>query len=173
MTSSCAHLMRKSWSEVMTGEVWFSAIQKYRQRTTEHHNTSSVNTSGKVANIPSPDTGSSCMNTYVTAVEDTKQLLVHLHYLGSWISGMKGKVLTNNDPLGCIIKASLHLISSHLTALIYDKRSRDWKDSSERDTTHTFPFITVMACIFSSMQFDSVPTSFFQHWICCFRQHSW
>ena len=172
VTSSCAHLMRKSWSEVMVGEVWFSAIQKYRQHKTDHHNTSSVNTFGKVAHIPSPATGSSCMNASFTAVDDYNQLLVNLHHLGSWIFAMKGEVSTNNDPLGCIIKASLQLNSSHSNALCYDKRGVEWKESSERDTKRSFPFITVIARIFSSMLFDLAPTLFFHHWLCCFRQHS-
>ena len=103
------------------------------------------------------------MNASFTAVDDYNQLLVNLHHLGSWIFAMKGEVSTNNDPLGCIIKASLQLNSSHSNALCYDKRSGEWKDSSERDTKHLRPFITVIACNFSGMQFDSAPASFFQH----------
>ena len=103
------------------------------------------------------------MNASFTAVDNSNQLLVNLHHLGSWVFAMNGKVSTNNHPLVCIIKASLQLNSIHSTALCYDKRSVEWKDSSERDTKRSFPFITVIARTFPSMQFDLAPPLFFHH----------
>ena len=111
------------------------------------------------------------MNASLTAVDNSNQLLVNLNHLDSWIFAMNGKVSNNNHPLVCIIKASLQLNSTNSTALFYAKRSVEWKDSSERDTKRSFPFITVIARILSSMQFDLAPTLFFSS-LCCFRQHS-
>ena len=103
------------------------------------------------------------MNASLAAVDNSNHLLVNLRHLGSWIFATNGKVSTNNHPLVCIIKASFQLNSIHSTALCFDKGSVEWKDSSERDTKRSFPFITVIARIFSSIQFDLSPILFFHH----------